>query len=186
MDSFYPTDRVQPTQNLVDGNSVRFHFPIFEFSPQAEEIFFSIGMSEPDSGSDLASVRTRAVKIAGGWSITGRKVWTTFAHLNHFAIVLARTGEGGESRHGGLSQFIVDLKAPDVKVRPIVNMAGQSEFNEVVLDATFVADDRLVGEPGNGWQQVTSELAFERSGPERYLSSIRLVESALDETWRLP
>jgi acyl-CoA dehydrogenase len=143
------------------------------------EIFFSIGMSEPDSGSDLASVRTRATKVDGGWSITGRKVWTTFAHLNHFAIVLARTGEVGDSRHGGLSQFIVDLKAPDVNVRPIVNMAGEPEFNEVVFDACFVADDRLIGEPGNGWQQVTSELAFERSGPERYLSSIRLVESAL-------
>jgi acyl-CoA dehydrogenase len=152
-----------------------------EFLPRLArgEIFFSIGMSEPDAGSDLASVRTRAVKVAGGWSITGRKVWTTFAHLNHFAIVLARTGECGESRHGGLSQFIVDLRGPDVKVRPIVNMAGQSEFNEVIFDATFVADERLVGEPGNGWQQVTSELAFERSGPERYLSSIRLVESAL-------
>jgi acyl-CoA dehydrogenase len=152
-----------------------------EFLPQIArgESFFSIGMSEPDSGSDLASVRTRAVKVAGGWSITGRKVWTTFAHLNHFAIVLVRTGEGGASRHAGLSQFIVDLKAADVEVRPIVNMAGQREFNEVVFDGTFIADARLVGEPGNGWQQVTSELAFERSGPERYLSSIRLVESAL-------
>ncbi|HET6337979.1 MAG TPA: acyl-CoA dehydrogenase family protein [Polyangiales bacterium] len=152
-----------------------------EFLPQIArgESFFSIGMSEPDSGSDLASVRSRAAKVAGGWSITGRKVWTTFAHLNHFAIVLVRTGEGGASRHAGLSQFIVDLKAADVEVRPIVNMAGQSEFNEVVFDGTFIADARLVGEPGNGWQQVTSELAFERSGPERYLSSIRLVESAL-------
>jgi alkylation response protein AidB-like acyl-CoA dehydrogenase len=119
------------------------------------------------------------VKVAGGWSITGRKVWTTFAHLNHFAIVLVRTGEGGASRHGGLSQFIVDLRAPDVEVRPIINMAGQREFNEVVFDGTFIADERLIGEPGNGWQQVTSELAFERSGPERYLSSIRVVESAL-------
>jgi acyl-CoA dehydrogenase len=152
-----------------------------EFLPQIArgDIFFSIGMSEPDSGSDLASVQTRAVKVAGGWSLTGRKVWTTFAHLNHFAIVLARTGEGGASRHAGLSQFIVDLKAADVEVRPIVNMAGQREFNEVVFDGTFIADERLVGEPGQGWQQVTSELAFERSGPERYLSSIRLVESAL-------
>jgi alkylation response protein AidB-like acyl-CoA dehydrogenase len=143
------------------------------------EIFFSIGMSEPDSGSDLASVRTRALKVAGGWSITGRKVWTTFAHLNHFAIVLVRTGEDGASRHGGLSQLIVDLRAPDLEVRPIINMAGQREFNEVVFDGTFIPDERLIGEPGNGWQQVTSELAFERSGPERYLSSIRLVESAL-------
>jgi len=148
------------------------------------EIFFSIGMSEPDAGSDLASVRTRATKVDGGWKLNGQKVWTTFAHRNHYAIVLARSGEGGApatpaSRHAGLSQFIVDLKAPDVTVRPIVNMAGQKEFNEVLFQDTFVADDRVVGAPGNGWQQVTSELAFERSGPERYLSCIRLVEAAL-------
>lgn len=143
------------------------------------ETFFSIGMSEPDSGSDLASVRTRALKVDGGWVINGQKVWTTFAHLNHYAIVLARTGDAGASRHEGLSQFIVDLKARDLKVRPIVNMAGQSEFNEVVFTDTFVPDERLVGAPGNGWHQVTSELAYERSGPERYLSFIRLAEAAL-------
>jgi len=143
------------------------------------ETFFSIGMSEPDSGSDLASVRTRALKVDGGWAINGRKVWTTFAHLNHYAIVLARTGGAGESRHEGLSQFIVDLQGGDLEIRPIVNMAGQSEFNEVVFTDTFVPDERLVGEPGNGWRQVTSELAYERSGPERFLSFIRLAEAAL-------
>jgi len=143
------------------------------------EIFFSIGMSEPDSGSDLASVRTRAAKADGGWRIRGQKVWTSFAHLNHYAIVLARTGEAGASRHAGLSQFIVDLKAADVKVRPILNMPGQREFNEVVFLDAFVPQDRVVGAIGDGWQQVTSELALERSGPERYLSSIRLIEAAL-------
>ncbi|TAK41235.1 MAG: acyl-CoA dehydrogenase [Betaproteobacteria bacterium] len=152
-----------------------------EFLPRIArgEIFFSIGMSEPDSGSDLASVRTRAVQVDGGWRIDGRKLWTSFAHLNHYAIVLARTGAAGESRHEGLSQFIVDLKAGDLEVRPIVNMAGQREFNEVVFTGSFVPDARLVGEPGNGWRQVTSELAYERSGPERYLSFIRLAEAAL-------
>ncbi|MEZ5657489.1 MAG: acyl-CoA dehydrogenase family protein [Burkholderiaceae bacterium] len=142
------------------------------------ETFYSIGMSEPDSGSDLASARTRARPVDGGWVLNGRKVWTTFAHRNHFAIVLARTGDPGPSRHEGLSQFIVDLRARDVQVRPIINMAGASEFNEVVFDDTFVPAERLVGELGNGWTQVTSELAFERSGPERYLSSIRLIEAA--------
>jgi acyl-CoA dehydrogenase len=152
-----------------------------EFLPRLVrgEIFFSIGMSEPDSGSDLASVRTRALKVSGGWTITGRKIWTTFAHRNDYAIVLARSGEAGQTRHGGLTQFIVDLKAKDVKVRPIVNMAGQKEFNEVLFEDAFVPDERLVGEPGNGWTQVTSELAFERSGPERYLSSIRVAEATL-------
>jgi alkylation response protein AidB-like acyl-CoA dehydrogenase len=150
------------------------------------EIFFSIGMSEPDSGSDLASVRTRATPAEGGWRINGQKVWTTFAHRNDYAIVLARTGEAGATRHAGLSQFIVDLKARDVKVRPIVNMAGQQEFNEVIFQDTFVPEDRLVGEIGNGWHQVTSELAFERSGPERYLSCIRLVEAALQAAGKAP
>jgi len=150
------------------------------------EIFFSIGMSEPDSGSDLASVRTRATPAKGGWNINGQKVWTTFAHRNDYAIVLARTGEAGTTRHAGLSQFIVDLKASDVKVRPIVNMAGQQEFNEVIFQDTFVPEDRLVGEIGNGWHQVTSELAFERSGPERYLSCIRLVEAALQAAGDAP
>jgi alkylation response protein AidB-like acyl-CoA dehydrogenase len=150
------------------------------------EIFFSIGMSEPDSGSDLASVRTRATPAEGGWRINGQKVWTTFAHRNDYAIVLARTGEAGATRHAGLSQFIVDLKARDVKVRPIVNMAGQQEFNEVIFQDTFVPEDRLVGEIGNGWHQVTSELAFERSGPERYLSCIRLVEAALQAAGTTP
>jgi alkylation response protein AidB-like acyl-CoA dehydrogenase len=150
------------------------------------EIFFSIGMSEPDSGSDLASVRTRATPAKGGWNINGQKVWTTFAHRNDYAIVLARTGEAGATRHAGLSQFIVDLKASDVKVRPIVNMAGQQEFNEVIFQDTFVPEDRLVGEIGNGWHQVTSELAFERSGPERYLSCIRLVEAAREAAGDAP
>jgi acyl-CoA dehydrogenase len=143
------------------------------------EIFFSIGMSEPEAGSDLAAVRTRARKVDRGWRLDGRKVWTTFAHRNDYAITLVRTGEAGDARHGGLSQFIVDLKAPDVSVTPIVNMAGGHEFNEVVFDGSFVPDDALIGIPGNGWAQVTSELAYERSGPERYLSSIRLAEVAV-------
>ena len=138
------------------------------------ECFFAIGMSEPDSGSDLASVRTRAVPVEGGWKVTGRKVWTTFAHVNHYAIVLVRTGDAGESRHEGLSQLIVDLHDPKVQINPIINMAGHREFNEVVFDDTFVPAENMVGEPGNGWQQVTSELAYERSGPERYLTCIRL------------
>ncbi len=144
------------------------------------ESFFSIGMSEPDSGSDLASARTRAVKTDGGWLVTGRKVWTSFAHVNHFAIVLVRTGDAGPSRHEGLSQLIVDLHDPSVEINPIINMADTHEFNEVVFDNTFVPDSNMVGEPGNGWQQVTSELAYERSGPERYLSCIRLTEAVIE------
>ncbi|MBV9859991.1 MAG: acyl-CoA dehydrogenase family protein [Alphaproteobacteria bacterium] len=139
------------------------------------ETFFCIGMSEPDSGSDLASIRTRATPVCGGYEITGTKVWTSYAHESHFAITLVRTGPPGEDRHRGLSQVILDLQAPGVSVRPILNLAGDHDFNEIVLDRVFVPSERLVGQEGDGWNQVTSELAFERSGPERFLSSFRLL-----------
>lgn len=137
------------------------------------ESYFSIGMSEPNTGSDLASVRTSARKVDGGWVINGTKIWTTDAHRNHFMITLVRT-EPGSERHAGLSQLIVDLKNDGAQVRPIRNMSGGEDFNEVVFVDVFVPDDRVVGEPGNGWQQVTSELAYERSGPERFLSAFRV------------
>ena len=150
------------------------------------EVFFSIGMSEPDSGSDLASIRTRARPVCGGYEVTGTKVWTSYAHESHYAITLVRTDTiDPKNRHAGLSQLIVDLKAPGVTIRPIRNLAGEHDFNEIVLDRVFVPSERLVGGEGDGWRQVTSELAFERSGPERFLSShqvlIGLVERAGDD-----
>ena len=138
------------------------------------ESFFSIGMSEPDTGSDLASVRTTAKKEGDEYVINGTKIWTTDAHRNHFIICLVRTEDPTENRHAGLSQIIVDLKNDGASVRPIQNMAGGEDFNEVVFDGVRVPADRVVGEPGNGWSQVTSELAYERSGPERFLSSFRV------------
>jgi alkylation response protein AidB-like acyl-CoA dehydrogenase len=145
------------------------------------ECFFAIGMSEPDSGSDLASVRTRALRVEGGWSLTGTKVWTSGAHLAHAFIALARTAPvDPEHRHAGLSQFIVDLRGPGVEVRPIVSMNGAHHFNEVILDGAFVPDDMVFGEIGNGWNQVTSELSFERSGPERFLSTFVLLAASAD------
>jgi acyl-CoA dehydrogenase len=139
------------------------------------EIFFCIGMSEPDSGSDLASIRTRAVPVAGGYEVTGTKIWTSYAHESHFAITLVRTGPAEADRHRGLSQLILDLKAPGITIRPIINLAGDHDFNEVALDRVFVPAERLVGREGEGWRQVTSELAYERSGPERFLSSFQLL-----------
>jgi len=139
------------------------------------EIFFCIGMSEPDSGSDLASIRTRAAAVAGGYEVTGAKVWTSYAHEAHFAITLVRTSPAENDRHRGLSQLILDLKAPGVTIRPIINLAGEHDFNEIVLDRVFVPADRLVGKEGDGWRQVTSELAFERSGLERFISSFQLL-----------
>jgi len=139
------------------------------------ECYFCIGLSEPDSGSDLASIRTRARKVEGGWRLSGTKLWTTNAHNAHYMIALCRTSPAGEQRHAGLSQFIVDMATPGLTVRPVINMAGEHDFNEVVLDEVFVPDDGLVGECDNGWNQVSAELAFERSGPERWLSTFRLL-----------
>lgn len=143
--------------------------------------FFGIGMSEPDSGSDLASVRTRAVEVDGGWSLSGTKVWTSGAHRAHAFIVLARTAPvDAAHRHDGLSQFIVDLHAPGIDIRPIVSMNGAHHFNEVILDGAFVPSDMVFGRIGEGWHQVTSELAFERSGPERLLSTFGLLAAATE------
>ena len=142
----------------------------------AGECWFCIGMSEPDSGSDLASVRTRAIAVPGGYRVNGTKLWTSNAHRAHYMILLCRTGERGEQRHAGLTQFLVDMKAtPNITVRPVYNISGDHHFNEVVLQDVFLPDDSVLGAVGAGWQQVTSELAFERSGPERFLSSFTLL-----------
>jgi acyl-CoA dehydrogenase len=143
------------------------------------ECFFSIGMSEPESGSDLASVRTAARRVDGGWIVSGSKVWTSHAARNHYMIALCRTSDGGGDRHQGLSQLIVDLRDDDVHVRPIKLMGGQEHFAEVRLDDVFVPDEMQLGAEGNGWQQVNAELAHERSGPERYLSTFPLLAQLL-------
>jgi alkylation response protein AidB-like acyl-CoA dehydrogenase len=142
----------------------------------AASAFFCIGMSEPDSGSDLASVRTRAVRCDGGWRLTGRKIWTTNAQHCQYMIALVRSSGVPEDRQKGLSQFIVDLSLPGVDVRPIVDLTGDAHFSEVTFDNVFLADDALIGDEGAGWQQVTAELAFERSGPERLYSSVVLLD----------
>ena len=138
------------------------------------ESFFSIGMSEPDTGSDLASVRSTAKPHDDGWLVNGTKLWTTDAHRNHYMIALVRTEPPSEQRHAGLSQILIDLRNDGARIRPIRNMAGADDFSEVVFEDVLVPHDRIVGEPGRGWVQVTSELAYERSGPERFLSTLRL------------
>ena len=152
------------------------------------EAFFCIGMSEPNAGSDLASVRTRAVRINGdleaegnskaagstgnGWRLSGQKIWTTQASQAHYMIALVRTSGTAQDRHAGLSQVIVDLSLPGVTVKPIEDLTGDRHFCEVFFDDVTLADDALIGVEGDGWRQVTAELAFERSGPERIYSSI--------------
>jgi alkylation response protein AidB-like acyl-CoA dehydrogenase len=144
----------------------------------AGEAFFCIGMSEPDVGSDLASVRTRAAKVQGGYLVNGTKVWTSFAHKSHYMILFCRTdptGDRAQDRHGGVSQFLVDLhNTAGITVRPILAMTGEHHFNEVIFQDAFLPETALLGKEGDGWNQVTSELAFERSGPERFLSSFWL------------
>ena len=141
------------------------------------EAFFCIGMSEPNAGSDLASVRSRATRCEGGWRLSGRKIWTTNAHRSHYMIALVRTSGAPEDRHAGLSQFIVDLSLPGITVRPIVDLTGDAHFSEVTFDDVLLADDTLVGDEGSGWAQVNAELAFERSGPERLYSSLVLLDT---------
>lgn len=135
------------------------------------------GFSEPDAGSDLASVRTRARKVPGGWRITGRKIWTTDADQADYFEILCRTSDGGGRKHEGLSLIIVPAGVPGLTVQPIEAMDGERHFNEVVIDDVFAADDWLVGAEGTGWRQLTDELALERAGPERYLSTFPLFES---------
>jgi alkylation response protein AidB-like acyl-CoA dehydrogenase len=148
----------------------------------AGTVFFGIGMSEPDAGSDLAAVRTRADRVDGGWELTGTKVWTSGAHHAHAFFALARSAPRDEAnRHAGLSQFILELDSPGVQIRPIPLLTGAHHFNEVVFDHVFVPDELVLGEVGAGWRQVTSELAFERSGPERFLSTFPLLTAMIGE-----
>ncbi len=143
------------------------------------ELFFCIGMSEPGAGSDLASVKSRAVESPEGWVLSGQKTWTTNANNCRYMIALVRTSGSAEDRQKGLSQMLVDLHLPGVTVRPILDLAGDSHFCEVFFDNVQLGHDALLGREGDGWQQVNAELAYERSGPERLLSSMVLFDEWL-------
>lgn len=145
----------------------------------AGEVYFAIGMSEPDAGSDLAAVRTRAERVDGGWLVNGTKLWTSHAHHAHHMLTLLRAEPLDPAhRHHGLSQFIIDLSSPGVQCNPVRLLSGAHHFNEVVLTDVFVSDGQVLGNVGDGWAQVTHELAYERSGPERLLSSVPLLLAA--------
>ncbi len=146
----------------------------------AGRFYSSIGMSEHGAGSDLAAVQTKATRTAGGWLLSGTKVWTSGAHVAHQVVVLARTSPPDpEHRHAGFSQFLVPCDADGVRIDPIVLMSGERHFNEVTFAEVFVPEADVLGEIGNGWHQVTSELSFERSGPERILSTAPLIIAAI-------
>ncbi|TWT00698.1 acyl-CoA dehydrogenase family protein [Reyranella sp. CPCC 100927] len=150
------------------------------------ECYFAIGMSEPDSGSDLASVRTRADKVDGGWLVNGTKIWTSGAHRAHYVITLLRTSGTREDKHRGLSQMVIDLASPGITIRPIINLNGKHDWNEVVFRDCFVPDTMLLGNEGDGWMQVTSELAYERSGPERFLTNVHVLKELAKLVGRQP
>ena len=138
----------------------------------AGECCFCIGMSEPNSGSDLFAASTRATPTEGGYLINGTKLWTSNAHQSDYMIGLFRTSAPTkENRRHGLTQFLVDMKQPGISISPVRNMAGKHEFNEVVFADLFIAEDHLLGEVDGAWKQATSELAYERSGPERFLET---------------
>jgi len=141
------------------------------------EVCFAIGMSEPGSGSDLFAAATKATRTKGGWLINGTKVWTSNAHHAHYLIGLFRTSPASkENRRHGLTQFLVDMKTPGISVNPIYQMTGQHDFNEVVFQDAFMPDDHVLGEVDGAWKQATSELAYERSGPERFLETFYVLQ----------
>lgn len=146
----------------------------------AGRYFSAIGMSEPQAGSDLAASTARATQTDGGWVLSGTKVWTSGAHLAHQIVVLARTSPvDPDRRHAGFSQFIVPTDSAGITISPIVLMSGEHHFNEVTFDEVFISDTNVLGPIGDGWKQVTAELSFERSGPERILTTAPLLTALI-------
>jgi alkylation response protein AidB-like acyl-CoA dehydrogenase len=146
---------------IAHGNTeqkARFLEPILN----ATEIWCQ-GFSEPDAGSDLASLKTRAVKVDGGWKVTGQKVWTSLAQYSKWMMLLART-DADVPKHNGLSYMILDMKQQGVQVRPLRQITGESDFNEVFIDDAFVPDENVIGEIGQGWSVGITTLMFERAG----------------------
>lgn len=144
--------------------------------------YWAIGMSEPNAGSDLAAVQSKLEPDGDGWRLSGQKVWSSGAHACHYMVALVRSGPSGQSRHEGLSNVIVDLHDAAVEIRPIYLMNGEHHFNEVFFRDVFIPNDLVIGEIGDGWRQVTEELAHERSGPERFLSTFPLLREMVECT----
>ncbi|MGB2694195.1 MAG: acyl-CoA dehydrogenase family protein [Dehalococcoidia bacterium] len=143
------------------------------------EVQWCQGFSEPESGSDLASLQTRAVRDGDDFVINGQKIWTSGAQFAHWMFMLART-DPDAPKHKGISYFLLDMKAPGVEVRPLVNMGGQAGFNEVFFDNVRVPAKNLVGEENRGWYIGTTTLDFERSSIGSAVGMRLQVESLID------
>ncbi len=145
----------------------------------AEELWCQL-FSEPDAGSDLASLSTRAEEVEGGFLVTGRKVWTSYAQFADWGLCLARTGPGSPRRHDGISALAVDMHATGVQIHPLVQITGDAEFNEVILEEVFVPASNLIGTCGQGWAVASSTLAHERGvNPRQLVIHCQLVEELL-------
>ena len=143
------------------------------------ELLYCQLFSEPEAGSDLASLRTRAVRVAGGWELHGQKVWTSYAQFADWGLCLARTDPGAPRRHG-ISAFMVHMSAPGVAVRPLRQLTDEPDFNEGFLDGAFVAGDQLVGELNQGWKVAQATLTHERgTNPRQLVIHAQLVEELL-------
>jgi acyl-CoA dehydrogenase len=152
-----------------------------EFLPRiaSGEITFCLCMSETEAGSDLAAVRTKARRDGEGWRLTGAKIWTSHAHESEYAYVLARTDDSGP-KHAGLTELIVDMGSDGIEVRPILDLEGEHHFNEVFFDDVAVPGRWTLGEVDGAWTQATEQLAFERGGPERLLSTYPLLVALVE------
>jgi alkylation response protein AidB-like acyl-CoA dehydrogenase len=136
--------------------------------------------SEPDAGSDLASLTTRAVPVDGGYQVTGRKVWTSYAQFADWGFCLTRTDPDAPTRQRGITALVIDMHAPGVAVHPLVQSTGEAEFNEVELDDVFVPADRRIGDEGAGWTVANSTLAHERGiNPRQLVIHSQLIEELL-------
>ena len=151
------------------------------------DVTFCIGMSEPDSGSDLFAASTAATRTNEGWRVNGRKLWTSNAHNAEYMIGLFRTSPATQdNRRHGLTQFLVDLSLPGITMRPVLHPNGNHDFNEVTFDDVLIPADHVLGEVDMAWKQATSELAYERSGPERFLETYSILHQLVDVLGEAP